>query len=56
MSTFINDFNIFFSGIFSGIQTFWNWFSTTVIGEVILFIVIISVFLFVLSWIIDFKN
>ena len=49
MSNFLNDFNLFFTKM-------WNWLFSTVIGEVILFTILISLFLFIIYLIIDFKN
>lgn len=56
MSNFMSDFNIFFTSILGGIQTLWNWLFSTVLGEVILFTIIISLFLSLIYLIIDFKN
>lgn len=56
MSEFMNDFSIFFSSLLNGIQSLWNWLFSTVLGEVILFTIIISLFLTIIYWIIDFKN
>ena len=56
MSNFMSDFNIFFNSIFGGVQTIWNWLFSTVLGEIILFTIIISLFLTIIYWIIDFKN
>ena len=56
MKEFISDFNIFFNGIFGAIQTLWNWLFSTVLGKVILFTVLISIFIFIIWAIIDFKQ
>lgn len=56
MSNFLNDFNLFFTAIFNCLTKMWNWFFSTVIGEVILFTILISLFLFIIYLIIDFKN
>jgi hypothetical protein len=57
MKEFISDFNIFFNGIFGALQTLWDWlFSTTVLGKVILFTVLISIFIFIVLAIINFKQ
>lgn len=56
MSNFMSDFNIFFTSILGGIQTLWNWLFSTVLGEIILFTIIISLFLYLIYKIIDFKN
>lgn len=56
MKEFISDFNIFFNGIFGAIQTLWNWLFSTVLGKVVLFTVLISIFIFIIWAIIDFKQ
>lgn len=56
MKEFINDFNIFFNGIFGAIQTLWNWLFSTVLGKVVLFTILISIFIFIILAIIDFKQ
>lgn len=56
MKEFINDFNVFFNGIFGAIQTLWNWLFSTVLGKVVLFTVLISIFIFIIWAIIDFKQ
>ena len=56
MSNFMSDFGIFFNSILGGIQTLWNWLFSTVLGEIILFTIIISLFLSLIYLIIDFKN
>lgn len=56
MQEFINDFKIFFSGIFDCIISMWNWLIGTTLGEIIIFLVIISLFFFLLNIVIDFKD
>lgn len=56
MENFMNDFTIFFNKIFECIKNLWNWFSSSIIGEIFFFIIIISLFLFILNLIIDFKD
>lgn len=56
METFMNNFSIFFTKIFEGIQTFWNWYISTIIGQVTIFILIIVLFYFLINLIIDFKD
>lgn len=56
MENFMNDFALFFNKIFECIKNLWNWFSNSIIGEIFLFIIIISLFLFILTLIIDFKD
>lgn len=56
MENFMNDFEVFFSKIFECIKNLWNWLSGTIIGEILLFVIIISLFIFILNLIIDFKD
>lgn len=56
METFVNDFSIFFSKIMSCMTIFWNWLSSTVLGEIIIFILLIALFLFLINLIVNFKN
>lgn len=56
MENFMNDFSVFFSKIFNCLTSLWNWLSSTIIGEILLFIIIISLFFFLLNLIIDFKD
>ena len=56
MGSFILDFQAFFAMIFSSIVEFFGWFSSTVIGEIIIFIIIMYIFLFVVKFIISLKD
>lgn len=56
MSEFMSDFGIFFNSILGSVQTLWQWLISTVFGQIITFTIIISLFLTVIFWIIDFKN
>ena len=56
MSNFMNDFNIFFNMIFNCIKNLFNWFTTTIIGEIFIFVIIISLFFFGLNIFVDFKD
>ena len=56
MSNFLNDFNIFLYFIITSMSTIYNWLTSTVLGEIIIFVVLISIFLFVVHLIIEFKN
>ena len=56
MQNFVNDFGIFFSAIFNCIKSFWNWFISTTLGEILLFIILISLFLFIINLIVNFKD
>lgn len=56
MASFMSDFSTFFNYILASIQTFWNWLFSTVLGEIILFTILISLFIYIVYLIIDFKN
>lgn len=56
MTQFMNDFQVFFNGIFSCLTTLWNWLTSNIIGEILLFVIIISIFIFILNLFIDFKD
>lgn len=56
MSGFMNDFNIFFTSILGGVQSVWTWLFSTIIGQIILFTIIIMLFIFVIDLIIGFKD
>ncbi len=56
MNSFLADFQTFLNFILSAMGSVYNWLITTVLGEILLFIVIISIFLFVIYLIIEFKN
>lgn len=56
MSNLMNDFNTFFTSILSTLQTFFDWFLSTVIGEIILFMALISIFLYLIYLIVNFKK
>ena len=48
MSNFLADYNVFMSYVLNGIAQFWNWLSGTIIGEIMIFIIIISLFIAIL--------
>lgn len=56
MATFLEDFKIFFSTIFDLMVVFWNWLSSTIIGEIIIFTIIISIFIGIIYLIIHMKD
>ena len=56
MQNLLNDFKIFYSTIFDCIKDFYNWFSGTIIGEIFIFLILISLFFVLISLFIDFKN
>lgn len=54
MQSFMNDFSYFTTAFFSSIRTFLtNFISGSVLGEIFLFVVVISVFLFLIEEIIS---
>lgn len=56
MATFLNDFTLFFNTIFELMMNFWNWFSSTILGEIIIFTIIIGLFIGIIYLIIQMKN
>lgn len=56
MSQFLLDFQAFYTMILSAIADLWFWLTTTIIGEIIIFILVLYIFLFVLKLIISLKN
>lgn len=56
MTTFLNDFTLFYNTIFELMINFWNWFSGTILGEIIIFTVIISLFVGVIYLIVHMKD
>ena len=56
MSQFLLDFQAFFTMILTSIGDLFFWLSSTIIGEIILFILIMYIFLFVVKLVIDLKN
>lgn len=56
MNSFLNDFSVFFNKMFDCVVSIWNWLISTTIGEIIIFTIIISFFLFVLNLFVDFKD
>ena len=56
MQSFVNDFGIFFGAIFNCIKSFWNWFISTTMGEIILYTILISIFFLIVNLIVNFKD
>ena len=56
MSNFLSDFGIFLNYMFNTMTSIYNWLTSTVLGEIIIFVVLISIFLFVVHLIIQFKD
>ncbi len=56
MQNFLNDFNIFFNMIFGKIVEIYNWLINTVLGEIMLFMIIITIFIGIIYLIIDMRK
>ncbi len=56
MATFLEDFKLFFNTIFELMIQFWNWLSGTILGEIIIFIVIIGLFFGIIYTIVKMKD
>ena len=56
MQQFVNDFSIFFNKMFECIISMWNWIISTTLGEIIIFLVLISIFLLLINQFINFKD
>lgn len=56
MNNFISDFRVFYSGIIGCINSFWSWFMSSIIGEIFIFIILLSLFLFIINLFINFKD
>ena len=48
MESFMYDFNIFLNFFINGISLIWNWLISTILGKIIVFLVIISIFIFII--------
>lgn len=48
MQDFMNNFNIFLNFFLSGLNLIYNWFISTIIGQITLFIIIISLFIYLI--------
>ena len=56
MQNFMNDFNIFLNSFLNGVKSIFNWFISTAIGEIFLFVILIFIFIFILNLITKFKD
>lgn len=56
MQTFLNDFSVFMDLVFDGISSLWNWLMSTVLGEIILFTIIIGIFFILFNLFVDSKD
>lgn len=53
MSNFLSEFNSFLNIIMSGMGSVWGWLSSTIIGKVMIFVVLITIFVWFLDMIIN---
>lgn len=56
MQNLLNDFRTFFNVIIGCMSDIYNWLTSTVIGEIIFFIILISIFFFFLNLFTNFKD
>ena len=56
MQSLMNDFNTFFNSMLTCLSNLWSWIMDTVLGEILLFVIIISIFFFIMFLIVDLKN
>lgn len=48
MESFMSNFNIFLNFFLNGINLIYTWFINTIIGQILLFVIIISLFIFLI--------
>lgn len=56
MENFLYDFNLFFNKIWSSVQSISEWIFSSIIGEILIFIILISLFIFIISLLINMKD
>lgn len=56
MQTLLNDFSIFFTAIWNYVIQIYNWIINSIVGELIIFTVIISLFFFIIYKFNEMKN
>ena len=56
MTNLINDFNVFLSFIFESLTSLWNWFTNNLMGEILIFLLLISLFFFLVNEIKSFRR
>lgn len=56
MQNFVSDFTLFFNAIVNCLASFYNWFLSNILGEILLFIIIIGIFLYVIRLIINLRK
>lgn len=49
MENFMSDFNVFLNFFINGINLIWNWLISTILGKIIIFTVIISIFIYIIN-------
>lgn len=48
MSNFMNNFTIFFSAILSCLGSIWTWLMSSILGQIFIFMVLISIFCYII--------
>lgn len=48
MGEFMSNFTIFLNGILSGLSLLYNWFISTILGQIFIFICVILIFIFII--------
>lgn len=56
MQQFLSDFSFFMELLFNGVSSLWNWLMSTILGELILFVIIIGIFFIIFNLFIDSKD
>lgn len=56
MQTFMNEFLLFFETLLSCMGSVWNWLISTTLGEILIFIILISIFIFVIKMLVSLKD
>lgn len=56
MTEISNDFKIFFNLIFDSVVNFYNWYIGTFLGEILIFIIVIGLFLTIIEIIIGLRK
>lgn len=53
MENFMSNFNVFFNSILSALVSVWNWLISTILGQILISIVLISFFIWLLYTIVN---
>lgn len=56
MEKFLNDFTLFFEKIFSCCKILFDWLTSNILGEIIIFVIIVSLFFFFINLFIKLKD